>query len=87
LGFHLGLQEVISALGIDRGLIMGNAETTLPFGWKLPICAVSCRCHANGDEWRQTVTKTEKRRSIWVSSIWSELAESPRFVSAPANCD
>jgi len=55
LGFHLGLQEVISALGIDRGLIMGNAETTLPFGWKLPICAVSCRCHANGDEWRQTV--------------------------------
>ena len=24
--------------------------------------AVSCQCHANGDEWRQMVTKGEKRR-------------------------
>jgi len=31
--------------------------------------------------------KTEKRRWIWVSPIWSELADSRRFVSAPANCD
>jgi len=41
LGFHLGLQEVISALGIDRGLIMGNAETTLPL---VGSCQYA-RCH------------------------------------------
>ena len=26
------------------------------------IPAVSCRCHANSDEWRQMIMKTEKRR-------------------------
>src|SRR5438552_15240272 len=42
----------------------GNAETTYHLLGKLPICAVSCRWHAKGDEWRQMVTRTEKRRSI-----------------------
>ncbi len=56
------LVGTISVLGIDPSLIMGYAETTLLFSWKLPTFAVSCRCHANGDEWRQMVTKTEKRK-------------------------
>jgi hypothetical protein len=74
-------------LGIDPSLIMGYAETTLLFSWKLPTFAVSCRCHANGDEWRQMVTKTEKRSESELAPFDQNLLITLDLSRLRHNCD
>ena len=48
---------------------------------------VSYQCHMNCDEWRQKVNKDRKEKVNLTTPIYLELADSRRFVSAPANCD
>jgi hypothetical protein len=45
---------------------------------------VSYQCHMNCDEWRQKVNKDRKEKVNLTTPILLELADSRRFVSAPA---
>lgn len=51
--------------------------------------SVSWQCHANGDKARKAKTKTAKKKKKvnLTLPILSKLAESLRFLLAPANCD
>ena len=45
-----------------RHILESDSKGTLEPSVLTRGSGVSCRCHGNGDEWRQMTTKTEKRR-------------------------